>query len=271
MIVGLDHLALNCSDFPKGLEALESIGYRTLFVEKEILNALEKRSFLKNFSSTHSIAYLESGNNQDPFIEITHHGQALTSGLGYKILKPSWGVTISDHQIASSSMIQAALLEEVSSKMSMSLWRNVTTNCGYDFGGTIVVTWVSEIETSMRFWIKALNFREFFHSGEGQHFYMLKMSSPLPGRSLFLIILSARASYRGHLDELGCSCLCFVTTDLWRDREALIENEYIETYSEPFVQEINDRKLLIELYRTTQGELIELVQYGPSEAFSKLS
>ena len=249
MIVGIDHIAFSVSDIEEALPLVASWGYRSVFVEKGVLNHVAKTPFLRKREEKHNIAYCESLRG-GVAIELTVHGDVRVAPVG-RSRRPHVRRTAEGNLPATGP----APLIKVS---PYQVYFSQTFPRVID----VVSLETSDVERSAGFWSK-LGFKEKSPAGartlrrQGAGMTSeLSFTTPLASQKLTLrLIHSPKKSKRlYYIDDRGFPCIAFLTTHIERDRLLLGD-----TASDIFSMTIHQQLLDICLGRGPDGECVELI------------
>jgi hypothetical protein len=119
-------------------------------------------------------------------------------------------------------------------------------------------------DQALSFWTAGIGCRIISqgNNSSGERWVHFRCGTPLFTWSTRLIL----AEYAGELetpclDDLGFGCLAFVSTDVQKDGDRLLEAEAAER-SGCFQLEVNHKTLRVELFRSPDRQIIELVEVG---------
>lgn len=80
MIVGFDHLSMSCIDLDTALDNLLEYGYSEIFRENKLKNEPTKKRLLKNYETSHDMAYIEHKNGF--VLELTRYNSTKCNSPG---------------------------------------------------------------------------------------------------------------------------------------------------------------------------------------------
>jgi hypothetical protein len=81
MIIGIDHLAISCTNLDEEIERLSKKRFELQFIERNLINTADKKKLLNEYHDTHGMAYFKHQNGFK--IEATQYGNQLYEPIGY--------------------------------------------------------------------------------------------------------------------------------------------------------------------------------------------
>jgi catechol 2,3-dioxygenase-like lactoylglutathione lyase family enzyme len=266
MIMGVDHVALTCTDLDTAAQQLSESGFRVRFSQRDIPNFAGKAPLLARYQPLHSMAFCEG--TSSTAIELTLHGpERPPRRASYEVLlhaepSGSWSECESPDGIAA-------------------LWRDTlgvgAVRCGA-WDGSGAQFWyepgagapaavralfvpVSDLDRSITFWKGALGLRS-LTPGEtdGRRWARGRFVSPVPAWCLDVVLAeTAEAPQPQVLDAGGFPCLALLSTDARKDEEKLLAHGGTDSTG-LFEVVIDGKGLQVLVLRGPDGELVELLQ-----------
>jgi len=235
VILGADHLALNCASVGDGQAALEPLGYETRFVESDLVNHEAKRPFLSSWSDRHTIAMLQRSPHLA--IELTCHGMASGRSASYELLLPGEGVAGADSPF------------EVPAERRGVCWLGPSQSV------PTVLTAAGDLATSARFW-EGLGFVRHTCSEDALRY---RLARPVAAWSLELLVRGPART--GALDDVGFTCLALLTRRLEQTLERAVACGGLDP-SPPFEVRVAGKLLKVALVRSPGGSPVEFLEIG---------
>jgi len=261
MIVGIDHVALSCTDISAAIERLSGEGFTPVFVEKSLQNHPAKKPFLTHYSETHAIAYMRAP--AGVAIELTCHSSTVASAAehaGYQVLL---GATLKSSTAAEADAVSTFWSRQRQSKLKRAVWAPFDTSVcveeGADCRIKAVLLETSQLDASVRFWTEGLGFKASASGNvDGRRWSGLKFISPVPAFNLDLVLVEASgAANTSQLDRAGFPCVALLSNNLAAD----LEKPALKTHpAESFSLSVNGKFLNIALLRGPSGEIVELIE-----------
>ncbi|HEY9759830.1 MAG TPA: VOC family protein [Oculatellaceae cyanobacterium] len=276
MILGVEHLALSCTDVVHSSSVLNNEGYTTKFVENEIENHISKSGILNRYQPLHSIAYCRVP--QGISLELTDHGSGLNDGESkYKVLLRK-------------NPLESRIVESTrqhSQVLGLAFDCPPPRECHWEPFGTNV--WfqgeaddsssnsvaglflpVKNLEAAKKFWLEGLACQP-VNEGELEDLKWLRVAiaAPFPAWSLNIVLVQTDdAKHAGSLDDVGFPCLALISNRIVEDMDRALFAGGHEAI-EPFTMEINGQHLKVCLLRGPDDELIELIEVKRTNANEK--
>jgi hypothetical protein len=265
MILGVDHIALACTDVYAASNVFEKAGYTVRFIEEDAPNRPVKQPFLKTYQPLHSLAFCVAPSGIA--IELTGHGNTLIEGESpYQVLlgamppqakpvdvpDPNWG------PVWSAALGCAAPRAADWVPLRAPVWADADGAPGV----RAVLLGVTDAGTAADFWQVGLGCKQTHASalGDGRRWVHLAFRAPVPNWSLDLILAEREQPLTPPwLDTAGFPCLVMLTSSLARDGDRLMEAGAVARTG-VFEVGVNDKPLQVEVFRGTSGEFIELIQ-----------
>ncbi len=279
MIIGIDHIALSCRDVFRGSQQLERLGFKTQFIERDLLNHPSKKSFLGNYSPVHDIAYCRR--EEGIAIELVDHKNDFSTEAertAYHILFDS--PPADSRPSAESSLTWESIWKKLEPawEIKPARWISFSTVFWYHSGSlsqvpsgirSIALT-VKNFAQSQGFWQSGLGFRQKSSAGAwGAEMpgIVLNFPSPVKRWALdFILLTDEKAKHReALLDDPGFPCLALITTDIETDLQRL-EKTGAREVSSPFSLPMNGKILRVAMLRGPSDEIVELIEFKASKA-----
>ncbi|WFE89356.1 hypothetical protein K1718_24905 [Roseibium porphyridii] len=262
MIVGVDHIALACTDLEAGQRALESLGLDQRFADRGVMNAPQKKDLLNAYGPLHDIAVFDP--QSGTAIEITAHDVAQASTHN--------GFTpVLDLSVERKGEREGAELDCVTAAYGegYELYRlpDLDTYCFLRSGQEksalrAGILTVSDFEGSLAFFTGGLSAKvERQDVVAERRWAVVKLPGVMPKWRLELLIVEDPISHKRtmRLDDAGWPCLACLTTSIEADGEKLRQAS-AGRVGEIFDLEVNGKALRILLATGPSGELVELIE-----------
>lgn len=277
MILGFSHITLSSTNFKEDERELKKLGYFKRFEETDLVNSRAKYPFLKFHSKRMAMAFFESKKNPsveliqyDRFVEgVASPFQVLFNGAAQRTKK------IGSLEYGKDRIRRSISNVYKSDEIGFQTLGTSQLTCpvilkGVNYSPNIFFRLVPDIRVATHFW------KEFFgikkpeegSTAAGQRFARLKFAGSMPHWSFTMILLEAKEKYSlPMLDHLGFSCMSILTSNLERARKKFFAAGG-EFRSAPIDIKVNDRDLKLEIVRTPDGALLELlaIQLGRPRA-----
>ena len=276
MIIGIDHLALSCSNVAAASQELARSGFSTQFIEKDLPNHSAKKAFLMHYALKHDIAYCR---REDGIaLELTNHrggfdGAAATTAYHAYFeaappdlvpidgLKPNLAAVW--NYLKNGRSVRPAQW----SPFTTSFWYNSAHSSLHPLGVSSVALPVAQLSKSSVFWQSGLGFRQkstrYLETGE--RWENLVFLSPFKRWALDFVLIETNAGQtRAMLDAPGFRCLALITTDLRADLKKMMKAGGTEA-TEPFNLLLNGKMLQVALLRGPSDEIVELIELKTSK------
>ncbi len=267
MIFGVDHLALSFHGLEASLDEIKKIGYDVKFVHENLPNSEMKKSFLSSYDPIHAVAYCQSKNSVA--LELTDHRTPLRAEIShYQVLmnrRPEKVSTVTQSLPYAANLWKKILGCDVESLMwepfHTQLWSVSEKNAVNGSAIRAVLLPVADLERSRVFWTEGLGCKVFKEGKEeGRSWIHMAWRSMLPAWSLEIILLETKEKLpKPYLDQAGFPCIAFLSNDLVRDRQRLMQSGGKEA-SEPSAHVINGKPLTITMLRGPSDEIVELIE-----------
>ena len=276
MILGIDHVALSCSNMEDDLRSVQRSGLEVIFVHRDLPNSITKKPFLSSYQTVHAAAYCQAVRGIS--LEITAHGAPVEEAASwYQVLMEGLPENQGPFKgrLPCSSEIWEKTLECQNAQAAV--WRPFKAQFWYDASKSAagpesgsakrelliraLLVPVTEIERSLLFWTEGLKFRVMKRGKEnGQAWIHLSWRSPIPKWSLEVILSETKETLGvPYLDRPGFPCLAFISNDLVSDRLQLIQCA-AQNISEISDHIINGKALKVAFARGPSQELVELIE-----------
>ena len=250
MIVKIDHLAFSSLNLQEDMGTFGSLGYETLFVEKDLRDLENKRPFMKNFSGQLDMALMTRKGSIS--VELLNHGHvAAEDSYLFPVLE---GTCLKMDRVRDAFAAGSGSFVRVKSSL---LKADVFVPEGVrpaEFVCNKVVVDADNIERSADFWC-SLGFKRVAAGEQDTH---LEFRSPFMEGIYHLYIRKAKPRQDTCLlDSQGFNCIAFVTTDTDKERGRFDKLGIECTEADPF--RVNTKDLRIFWLRGPCGEIVELI------------
>jgi len=251
MIIKIDHIAISSMDFEKHVDTLKSVGYKSVFMEKDVKNLQIKRPLLKNFHENHDLTLLTSSGNFN--IELINH-RHINPNYGYII--PLFEFEhLSDRSIKDDQDIyfENTFFRDVGT-MDLDDLSKLNNLNGTDFQFNKIILKTKDIQKSMEFW-GCFGFRVF--KADNDFAFMEFKSLVDTGKYTICLQKSDTTESEYFLDDKGFNCIAFVSNSATHEREALNKKNIRTTEIAYF--SINQNNFNIFFAFGPNGELVEII------------
>ena len=266
MILGASHATLLSKDIKIDGKELQKLGYSMSFMEDRVPNDKGKHSFLSYPSSYHSLALYRHKDGisieliiYDNFTnQLLPRFNALFDGNVPEGLQGNICESRLRHDL--DDMFDHPLQPFSWQTFGTKIWFNRKTICGN--GLMALILSVRDLGHSQKFWEKGLGCKLVKRgvAVTGRRWILESFKSPVKSWKLDIILVEDKdVDRRGVLDAVGFNCLSALTTNLKQDRLKLFDTGAEESTGE-FELEINNKVLVLEVFRGPDGEFIELLQ-----------
>lgn len=267
MIMGVDHVALACTDIDQADAQLTGTGFRTRFIQRDVPNFPGKTGLLDTFCSLHTVAFCEGAGSTA--IELTSHGPELAPvRAGYEVLlrlpqNAIWRQLEAAGDIAETWGSAFGLREVRCGAWDESGARFWLEPGGDDPAASVVglLVPVTDLDQSEVFWRSGLGLRSVTRGEAGGRAWARgRFISPIPAWCLDVVLMESRDPLpRPVLDAPGFPCLALLSTDARKDEERLLQSGGSDSTG-LFEVGIDGKKLQVVVLRAPGGELVELIQ-----------
>lgn len=275
MILGASHLGFGCSDWRSAEQRLAAQGFQRVFVECDRINAPAKRNFLHTPAARHTLLFCQA--SKGIAIEALDHGQTSEAAITpYHVLLG--GVTDGSDISEDSPEAPEAVGGDWHAIWQDALGNGARQQLRYAGGGLwcdqvpgsygvqAILVPVVDLDAATSMWTAGLGFREKAADvSPGRRWRTLRFNAPVEAWSVTLILAERRAVHRPltmpMLDQEGFVCLALYSSNLDADRERLI-GAGVRSTTDVFKMVVNERPLRLCLFRGTEGEPLELIQFA---------
>lgn len=234
MILDIDHIALNSSDFSTLADIFCKLDYVVEFDEKRVKNPKIKENLMQHFSEYHDLCLLKSKDNLN--IELLNH----------KIINKKNGFLTPIFDGVNRNFPEKNQILKIKNS-NIPLIIEYTDN-NFLFNKIIIET--NNLEESENFW-KSLGF---FQKKDSENH--LCFNSILSEKKYELILKENEDDSKNNLDDAGWNCIALLSNSIEKEYDFL-KNRYITTKIE--LLEINQKQLRIFFVKSPGGELIEII------------
>ena len=258
MIIGIDHLQFSVDVLEESIAYLEEMGYRTVFAENEFMVDGRKCSFLREGNK--SMAYLKRP--QSISIELINRSSSAEGRLP-SLLVPVFSGRIQGKRIEGG--FEGTLLECYGTGELVRA-EPLNADClslddGEDEGflNSLIVK-THDSEGSKKFWMQGLGFGEEGDRASESYFSVAFPETPFSARlKLTFVENKDDLEISAYVDDLGCSLVSFLSTDIEADVRRLCKFDKTKS-SGVYSLEIATRKILACMVYGPGGEIVELIQ-----------
>jgi catechol 2,3-dioxygenase-like lactoylglutathione lyase family enzyme len=271
MILGVDHIALSCSDLDAARARLAGVGAPASFVATDLPNPEAKAAVLRRFTATHQIAYCRPATGVA--IELTQHGPAEPdvggpgTGPFQVLVSGPRGTWAAEPVVPSPAWIEAFrnFGNDQGGEPTRWHWSDLGAEVWYDpdgpqqFAVRAVIVPTADPAASVRFWVEGLGAEVIAGAPDGL-WTRVAFRRPVPAWSLdVLLVHSAEPAPPPLLDDPGFRCLALLVNRLPADL-ARAEAAGGRPATAPFELSVNGRALGVALVRGPAGELVEFLE-----------
>ena len=266
MIIGIDHLQFSVDVLEESIAYLEEMGYRKVFVEAEFMNGTEKCSFLRE--RNRSMAYLKRPRSIS--IELINRSSKAEGRLP-SLFVPVFSGRIRGERIEGDferTLVGCCETSELVRAEPL----NADCVCldageGEGFLNSLILK-THDSEGSKNFWMRGLGFREEGNKASEGCFSVAFPKTPFSERlKLTFVENNDDLETSAYVDDLGCSLLSFLSTDLEADVGKLCKLDNTKS-SGAYSFEIAKRSILACVVYGPGGEIVELIQVNKLGATS---
>ena len=262
MILGVDHLALACTDAKASVGILGLAGFELQFHESNLHNAPGKDAFVHRYESIHAIAFCRG--QVGTGLELTSHGQLLEhTAVGN--IEPFIGPVPADATMALDPMMDRADVLTTTLKID-GLYRIFWPSFGahvwcsdHEPPGVLAATLgVSDLAAAEKFWCGGLGAQVV---GRGKGWLHVRFSAPISSWELSVVLFGSPEAAPWMLDDAGFPCVALLSTDLETDAVRL--RSFGATRSSgAYTLTVAKKDITFELFRGPGGEIVELISVG---------
>jgi len=254
MIIKIDHVAVSSMSFDKHVDILKSVGYKSVFVEKDIKNLQIKCPLLKNFHETHDLALLTSIGNFN--IELINH-RHINANYGY--INPLFEFEHISNQLIKDyreTYSGDAFVREVGIK-DLDALSKLNNLDGTDFQFNKIILKTKDIQKSIEFW-ECFGFKVFKADND---FAVMDFKSLFDtGKYTIYLQKSNTTENEYFLDDKGFNCIAFVSNSATHEKQILSDKGIKTTEIEKLI--LNGKELNIFFARGNFGEFVEIITMG---------
>ncbi|MFH1411678.1 MAG: hypothetical protein ABIG55_03440 [Candidatus Omnitrophota bacterium] len=250
MIIQIDHIALSSDDIEGDVETMKRLGYRPVFVEKDIKNLRIKRDLLSVFNSRHDAALMVSDGNFG--VELIDHKH--TDIRRNNIMPVFENVPEGFIEEVEERQINGAVFMEADMKdLDAPVYCLNNAEAGsFRFNKAVVKT--RDVRRSIAFW-QCFGFRVIQHAEERA---VMEFASPV-SKYAYRIYLQNSDSVNDMplLDNAGYNCIGFISTEAENEKDVLDGKGFRTTGIEDVT--LNGRTFDIFFAIGDCGELAEVI------------
>ncbi|MCC2667806.1 MAG: hypothetical protein K0Q72_277 [Armatimonadetes bacterium] len=266
MILGVDHLALTCTDLDAASQQLAASGFPIRFSQRDIPNFAGKAPLLAEYQPLHSMAFCEGTGTTS--IELTLHGaQMAPARASYELLLSvqrsdswsEWPPPTDAGKIWEDAFGLPAVRCGTWADSGALFWFEPETTTAAGVRALLVP--VRDLDHAIGFWKGALGLRGLTEgSTAGRRWARGRFVSPVPAWCLDVVIAEVEElPPTPSLDAPGFPCLALLSTDAHRDEAKLLAAGGTESTG-VFEVIIDGKGLQVVVLRGPDGELVELLQ-----------
>ena len=250
MIVKIDHVALSSLNFEEDITVMKSLGYKPIFVEKDIKNLEIKRGLMRRFSKRQGLALLEQEGCLG--VELINHGHINSQETSITPIFEN--VPVDLVEIATRKKINDNIFTEARIK-SLNIPIYITTSAGsseFRFNKLMIKT--RDMKKALNFW-ECLGFKSV---NVNENSAISEFKSPFD-EAAYQIHIQENSAVENHryLDDTGFNCIAFISNSVRNEKESLDKQGVKVTEIEDI--ELNGRTLSIFFAFGPSGELVELI------------
>jgi catechol 2,3-dioxygenase-like lactoylglutathione lyase family enzyme len=266
MILGVDHLALTCTELDAASQQLATSGFPVRFSQRDIPNFAGKAPLLAEYQPLHSMAFCEGTGTTA--IELTLHGARMApTRASYELLlsvqrssswsecpPPSNAGKIWEHALGLGAVRCGTWTDS-----GAIFW--FEPEAAAPTGVRALLVPVRDLDRTISFWKGALGLRGLTEgSTDGRRWARGRFVSPVPAWCLDVVIAEGEELPPAScLDAPGFPCLALLSTDARRDEAKLLSAGGTESTG-VFEVNIDGKGLQVVVLRGPDGELVELLQ-----------
>ena len=116
---------------------------------------------------------------------------------------------------------------------------------------------VTDVEQEKSLWSELLQIDK-LKNGE------IEFGSILPNRGFRLNFIPVKRKILYTLDTEGCTCVALITTNIY-NIISILKNSGLCEFVGPWISKVNNKKLIIVMFKTTGGIIVELIQLEKKE------
>lgn len=252
MIWGIDHLVMSIPSHTLVEDELNGLGFAPDFIDMAVPSAPEKTPVLSKARPLHDIGFFRP-QGVGLAIETIAHGDDLDPTPGP--YAPLFNVSQLPDELPQSP-ISAALGAQVIEKS----WGNGRAYfCQADEPVTTLNTLAldtPDVSSEAGFWTQYLGFREI---SNGDDWALIETNTPVAAWSGRLLLKHSETVSAGPMDGAGFTCVALVSNNIDADLETVFANGGTD-YKCRFEVSVNGRPLIVALFRTPNGAIVELIQ-----------
>jgi hypothetical protein len=231
MIIGTSHVTLACNDIAIAVRHLVGLGFVLDFAALAAPSSPRKKPYLSFKTDVHDLAFMRS--NTGLPIELVRYPRqpSGTAGRYYGIFAGTRPPHVPARALSCAAIASAIGDGDDVVLPGIELPVTIIPRDGLPelIGARLATT---NLEAALRFWCDGLGLREITRSAHCAGWRLLEFDSFVPSwRFKLLLIEEVRAPELPTLDAPGLACLSFLSSDLARDSERLLEH----TMDEPLV------------------------------------
>jgi hypothetical protein len=271
MILGVDHIALSCTDVQRGVALLEQAGYRPRFVQQALPNHPAKQPLLRTYDPLHAVAYCRA--DQGVALELTRHAHPLQAAVSpYQVLLNGASAAAQPVTLARATEWDdvwrsvAAVEQPVTAEwadLHAQFWYDAAYNQGHTAFVRAILLPVAALQPSAYFWVQGLGWHIQQHgtTTSGAAWMSLVLRAPVAAWRLELVLLeTADPIAVPYLDDAGFPCLALMTNNLAQDCEKAVHAGG-QQVCDNFTLTVAEKTLSIGILRGPDGELVELIEF----------
>lgn len=250
MILSIDHVAFSPLNFDADIEFLKSLGYRPVFVERNVRNLEIKRKLLRQFDQLQDLALFTKDGNIS--IELVNHRHIYSGNFFitplFENIPERFIEVIGEKKCRNKNFIEAKL---GSLEMPVCTGEDKEEN-ELKFQKMILKT--RDIEKSLNFW-SLFGFRVIESDNSFAH---LEFKSLLKNDTYQMYLQKEEDfSEKFFLDDKGCNCIAFITNSVRNEKELLEKKGIILTETEKI--SLNKKELNVFFAIGPSGEPVEVI------------
>ena len=264
MILGIDHLALSCTDCAAADGTLAQANFARVFVQLHTPNSAAKRRLLNNYQPHHDLAlYRPLGGGYA--IELTCHGGELgvPAGPFLPVIRGRIPGTVAATSAANGPDWPTVLSQIYGTNAYLRAWPSLSAML-WSLGpeadcppaAEAIALPVRDVRREADFWT-ALSFSVVQENAP--RWACLRISAPVAAWSGDLVLAHADDEPGALLDAAGCTCLALLCTRM-EDDERLLEQAGARDITDRFSTAVDGRELAVRLFRSPCGAIGELIQ-----------
>lgn len=281
MILGVEHIALSCTNLQHGAAALKEAGYDIKFMANSLPNAPAKQPLLRSYGQAHGIAYAQYRGQTS--IELTQHTEKSNSQFS------QLNVLLSQMPPAVTAMpsnpttdlirevwTSAGLCQKPSigfwGPFEIPIWAEVPNKpLAHDSISSVkaILLPCADLPASGKFWEHGLGCKLQNRASPMSRipWAQFRFHSIVPGWCLDVLLMQAinpEDQEQTFLDDKGFPCIALLTNSMEKDIERLRELG-AHCITPIFSLAVNQKPLRISIFREPSQQLIELIEIGSRE------